>query len=81
MQNINIKNKTPVCENFWGQSAVYHCYAEMPDEEGRNYTPQLAQIEADRVIKMGVKVVRTFYKWWAWDAEKQEWNWENAECR
>ena len=81
MQNINIKNKTPVCENFWGQSAVYHCYAEMPDEEGRNYTPQLAQIEADRVIKMGVKVVRTFYKWWAWDAEKQEWNWENAECK
>ena len=35
MQNINIKNKTPVCENFWGQSAVYHCYAEMPDANHR----------------------------------------------
>ena len=81
MIRISMDNQKPVCENFLGNGAVYHCYAEMPDENGRNYTPELAEIEADRVGKMRLKYARTFYKWYAWDAEKQEWNWESTECQ
>lgn len=71
--------KHPVQTNFLGNNAVYHGYAGMPDSDGRVYSEELCELEADRAATLGVRVVRTFYKWYAWDGEK--WDWDNEECR
>ena len=81
MQSLQIKNTNPVCENFLGNGAIYHCFAEMPDFLNRQYTPELAEIEAERAGKMRLKIARTFYGWYAWDEEKKEWDWESARCQ
>lgn len=64
-----------------GNNAVYHGYAGMPDDAGRVYSEELCELEADRAATLGVRVVRTFYKWYAWDAEKQVWNWESEKMQ
>ena len=53
----------------------------MPDDAGRVYSEELCELEADRAATLGVRVVRTFYKWYAWDAEKQVWNWESEKMQ
>jgi hypothetical protein len=77
MKNLQIKNKEAVQKEFLGNGAIYHGYAQMSDNWGRVYTKELCDIEADRAADMRLKLARTFYTWWAWDAEKNEWNWEN----
>lgn len=81
MRNLQLKNSTPVCGDFWGNGAVYHCFAEMPDEENRQYSPKMAELEADRAGKMRLKIARTMYRCWGWDEQQQAWTWETPECR
>ena len=78
MRNFKINNIKPVQEDFWGNGAIYHGYAGMPDSDGRVYTEEQCEIEAKRIADMRVKVVRTFYKWWAWNSETNTWDWDNA---
>ncbi len=76
MLQLKINHTKPVQENFLGVNAVYHGFAGMPDDAGRVYSEELCELEADRVKSMGIKIVRTYYKWWAW-TRKDGWNWEN----
>ena len=74
---INVDLNSPVQTNFLGNNAVYHGYAGMPDSDGRVYSDELCEIEADRAAALGIRVTRTFYKWWAWDSDTDTWNWDN----
>ncbi len=76
MERLSINAKQSVQENFLGVSAVYHGFAGMPDDANRVYTEEQCELEADRIKALGVKIVRTYYKWWAW-SRKEGWNWEN----
>lgn len=75
--NIKVDLNNPVQTNFLGNNAVYHGYAAMPDSDGRVYNEELCEIEADRAADLGLRVARTFYKWWAWDSKTNTWNWDN----
>lgn len=75
--NIKVDLNNPVQTNFLGNNAVYHGYAGMPDVDGRVYSDELCEIEADRAAALGLRVTRTFYKWWAWDDNTRTWNWDN----
>lgn len=77
MKQLRIENTKPVQEDFWGNGAIYHGYAGMPDDAGRVYTEEQCALEAKRATDMKLKIARTFYGWYAWDAEKKEWNWES----
>ena len=77
MKELKIVNSTPVQEDFWGNGAVYHGYAGMPDNSGRIYSDELCVLEAERAAKMKLKIARTFYKWWAWDEKTNTWDWNN----
>lgn len=81
LKQLKIKNINPVCSNFWGNGAVYHCYAEMPDDDNRQYTPDLAEVEADRAGAIRLKFARTFYGWYGYDKNKKAWTWETPECK
>lgn len=37
MNFLHIKNSVPKQTDFWGNGAIYHCFAEEPDEDGRQY--------------------------------------------
>lgn len=76
MEYLKIDRTAPVQENFMGCNAVYHGYAGMPDDADRVYNEAQCELEADRILDLGVKIVRTYYKWWAWSRE-DGWNWEN----
>ncbi len=76
---IKIDLDRPVQENFLGNNAVLHGYAGMPDKYGRVYSEELCELEADRAMDLGVKIVRTFYKWYAWDEKTDTWDWNNVE--
>lgn len=78
MRYLKIKNDNPIQENFLGNGAVYHGYAGMPDDAGRVYTEEQCNIEASRVADMKLKIARTYYTWWAWDAKTNTWDWDNA---
>ena len=60
-----------------GNNAVYHGYAGLPDDAGRVYTDEMCDIEADRAAAVGLKIARTYYKWYAYDFEKECWDWDN----
>lgn len=77
MKNLFIHNTKPIQENFYGNGAIYHGYAGMPDSAGRTYTEEQCEIEAARATAMRLKVARTMYKWWAWDEHTNTWNWDN----
>lgn len=77
MKNLKILNNKPVCEDFWGNGAIYHGYAGMPDDSGRVYSEELCVLEAERAAKMKLKIARTYYTWWAWDHKTNTWNWDN----
>ena len=77
MKNLKINNSKPVCEDFWGNGAIYHGYAGMPDHEGRVYSEEQCIIEAKRAADMKLKIARTFYGWWAWDEKNNTWDWDN----
>ena len=72
-----LKTDKPVQEIFLGANAVYHCYATLPDSTGRAYNEEQCALEFDRVKKCGLKIARTFFRWYGWDAEKQCFDWEN----
>ena len=48
MNNLVIKNSKPIQENFLGFNAVYHGFAGMKDKDGRNFSEELCDLEADR---------------------------------
>ena len=77
MQNLRINNTKPVQEDFWGNGAIYHGYAGMPDSAGRVYNEEQCIIEAKRAADMKLKIARTFYGWWAWDEKTNTWDWDN----
>ena len=81
MNQIKINNTLPVQEDFWGNGAVYHAYAGMPDHEGRVYNEEQCIIEAKRATDMKLKIARTFYGWWAWEPATNTWNWENERMK
>ena len=76
-EKIILKTEKPVQENFLGANAVYHCYATLPDSTGRAYTEEECALEFERVKKCGLKIARTFFRWYGWDKEKKCWDWEN----
>ena len=77
MVELKINNVVPMQDDFWGNGAVYHGYAGMPDHEGRVYTEEQCIIEAKRATDMKLKLARTMYKWWAWDEKTNTWDWDN----
>ena len=77
MNNIFIKNVSPVQKNFLGNGAIYHGYAGMPDDANRVYSEELCDEEARRIENMRLKIARTFYGWWAWDEKTDTWDWDN----
>ena len=77
MRNLQIFNSNPVQEDFWGNGAIYHGYAGMPDSAGRIYNEEQCIIEAKRAADMKLKIVRSYYSWWAWDHKTNTWNWDN----
>ncbi|MBO5106139.1 MAG: hypothetical protein J6C29_04510 [Clostridia bacterium] len=77
MRKLIIDNIKPVCDDFWGNGAIYHGYAGMPDEAGRVYSEELCALEAKRASDMKLKIARTMYKWWAWDPKTNTWDWDN----
>ena len=85
MNHLKVKNTTAVQENFLGNNAVYHGYAGLSDDAGRVYDEALCELEADRAAALGLKVARTYYKWYAYDFEKNCWDWNapdfEAFCR
>lgn len=76
-EKIILKTEKPVQENYLGANAVYHCYATLPDSTGRAYTEEECALEFERVKKCGLKIARTFFRWYGWDKEKQCFDWEN----
>ncbi len=78
MVNILLENTKEIQNNFLGLNAVYHGYAGFNDTDGRVYSEKLCDLEADRAADLGVKIARTYYKWIAYDFEKQCWDWENS---
>ena len=77
MKKLQIYNSKPIQEDFWGNGAIYHGYAGMPDDSGRVYSEELCDLEAERAAKMKLKIARTYYTWWAWDHKTNTWNWDN----
>lgn len=76
-EKLVLDTKNPVQNNYLGANAVYHCYATLPDSTGRAYTEEECALEFERVKKCGLKIARTFFRWYGWDKEKQCWDWEN----
>ena len=85
MEQLMIQNTVAVQENFLGNNAVYHGYAGLSDTAGRIYDEAFCELEADRAAALGLKVARTYYKWYAYDFEKNCWDWNapdfEAFCR
>lgn len=76
-EKLVLKTEKPTQENFLGANAVYHCYATLPDSTGRAYDEAQCALEFERVKKCGLKIARTFFRWYGWDAENKVWDWEN----
>lgn len=74
---LSVNFKKPVQQNFLGCNAIYHGFAGLPDCDGRVYTPEQCELEADRAAKMGLKIARTYFKWYAYDQATHTWNWDN----
>ncbi len=81
MQKLMIKNTVPVQTNFLGNGAVYHGFANMPDDAGRNYSEALCELEADRAGDMKLKIARTYYEAYAYDPQTGVWNWESEKMQ
>lgn len=63
-------------EDYKGPGAVYHGYLFQPDAGKRVYTGEQCRTELDRVRRMGIRLVRTYYNYdMVW--YKGEWNWES----
>ncbi|MBO5231706.1 MAG: hypothetical protein J6B88_03690 [Clostridia bacterium] len=80
---ITVKNSiAPIENDFLGLNGVQHCYTYMYDEFGRNYTEKQAQDEFDRMKKMGVSMIRTYYdEEFAYDTKSGSWNWESDDMK
>lgn len=74
---LKVDMEKPVHENFLGNAAVYHGYAGMSDCDGRVYTEEQCEMEADRAAEIGLKIARTMYKWYGnYDKETDTWDWD-----
>ena len=79
--SITVKNASPVITNdFQGINAtVYHAFATMKDNLGRNYTDEQVAIEMDRLKDSGITTVRSaFFSRFAWNSSKG-WDWDSAD--
>ena len=76
-EKLVLKTEKAVQENFLGANAVYHCYATLPDSTGRTYSEEQCALEFERVKKCGLKIARTFFRWYGWDWDKNCFDWEN----
>lgn len=76
---ITVKNNdTPIENDFLGLNGVQHCYTYMRDDYGRNYTEKQAQDEFDRMKKMGIQMIRTYYdEEYAYNTKDGKWDWES----
>ena len=54
-------NQSPLNPSFKGVNGVYHPFVMFHDCNGQNYTPQQQQQELDRLERMGVQMVRSFF--------------------
>lgn len=54
-------NQSPLNQSFKGINGVYHPFVMFHDRNGQNYTPQQQQQELDRLERMGVQMVRSFF--------------------
>lgn len=81
MKKFSVDLNNPVQNNFLGLNAIYHGFASMPDSDGRTYSEEWAELEADRAKALGIKMVRTYFKWYAWEEKTKTWNWENGACK
>lgn len=74
---LKVDLENPVHSNFLGNAAVYHGYAGMSDDADRVYTEEQCEIEADRAAEVGLKIARTFYKWYGnYDRETGVWDFD-----
>lgn len=75
---LNADLNSPVHSNFIGNAAVYHGYAGMDDANGRIYTEEQCELEADRAAELGIKIARTMYKqrYAEFDEKTGKWNFD-----
>lgn len=79
---VPIFNSTPIQNSFLGFNSVYHGYAWMPDMYGRNLTEEMAQLETDRAIELGLRIARTaYYISYPWDSKTNSYNWETDQMK
>lgn len=68
----------PVNTDFLGINGIYHAYTYMSDKYDREYTEKQAQMEFDRIERLGVNNVRSYYNTeFAWDTQTNSWDWES----
>jgi len=78
MKQLIIHNKKAIQDNFLGLNAVYHGFAGAKDNDGRVYSEELCELEANLAADLGVKIARTHYQWIAYDFENEKWDWDNS---
>ena len=73
---LTVHTGEAIQEDYKGPGAVYHGYLFQPDAGKRVYTGEQCRTELDRVRRMGIRLVRTYYNYdMVW--YKGEWNWES----
>ena len=76
---LTIDLSKAVQENFLGNNAVYHGFAGLPDDAGREYTEEQCELEARRAGEMKLKIARSIYK--CYDYENGVQNYKTRPCR
>lgn len=75
---VSVFNADPVQNNFLGFNAVYSAFTFQSDMYGRQLTEEMAQLETDRAIELGVRIARTiYYLRDNWDSKTNSFSWEN----
>ena len=78
MQKLYVNNYNVVTENFKGFNFVHQMYEYMPDNLGRELTPEMIELEYEIFKKMRVKNIRSFYgSSLCWDNVKKEYDFES----
>jgi len=78
MQKLYVNNYNIVTENFRGFNFVHQMYEYMPDNLGRELTPEMIKLEYEIFKKMRVKNIRSFYgSSLCWDNVKKEYDFES----
>lgn len=75
---LSVANDTPFNPHFEGINGIYHPFGFFDDCYGRNYTKEQLETELDRLQKMGVTMVRSFYcPSLTWDPKTKQHNYES----